>query len=113
MGDERTLLGKFKRKTIDPLFSNRENGRTTPTQTANRENITKTSLFKYTENFTTNITKTYLYNVDPLKPHFNIVKLGFTGVYIIILISAQNINYGYSLEPPRRGGSNEYPQYMF
>ena len=29
------------------------------------------------------ITKTYLYNFDPLKPHFYIVKLGFTGVYII------------------------------
>ena len=36
-----------------------------------------------------NITKTYLYNFDPLKPHFYIVKLGFTGVYIIFLISAQ------------------------
>ena len=56
--------------------------------------------------------KTYLYNFDPLKPHFYIVKLGFTGVYIINLISAQ-IDCGYSLEPPRRGGSNEYPQYMF
>ena len=31
------------------------------------------------------ITKTYLYNFDPLKPHFYIVKLGFTGVYNIIL----------------------------
>ena len=35
------------------------------------------------------ITKPYLYNFDPLKPHFYIVKLGFTGVYIIFLISAQ------------------------
>ena len=34
------------------------------------------------------ITKAYLYNSDPLKPHFYIVKLGFTGVYIIFLISA-------------------------
>ena len=34
------------------------------------------------------ITKTYLYNFDPLKSHFYIVKLGFTGVYIIFLISA-------------------------
>ena len=58
-------------------------------------------------------TKTYLYNFDTLKPHFYIVKLGFTGVYIIFLISAQNIDCGYSLEPPRRGGSNEYPQSMF
>ena len=60
-----------------------------------------------------NITKTYLYNFDPLKSHFNIVKLRFTGVYIICLISTQNIDCGYSLEPPRRGGSNEYPQSMF
>ena len=59
------------------------------------------------------ITKTYLYNFDPLKPHFNIVKLGFTGVYIISLISALNIDCGYSLEPSHRGGSNEYPQSMF
>ena len=35
------------------------------------------------------IRKTYLYNFDPLKPHFHKVKLGFTGVYIIFLISAQ------------------------
>ena len=35
------------------------------------------------------ITKTYLYNFDPLKPHFYVVKLGFTGVYIIFIISAQ------------------------
>ena len=30
----------------------------------------------------------------------------------ILHISAQNIDCGYSLEPPRRGGSN-YPQSMF
>ena len=63
--------------------------------------------------FSQSITKTCLYNFDPLKPHFYIVKLGFAGVYIIFLISAQNIDCGYSLEPPRRGGSNEYPQSMF
>ena len=59
------------------------------------------------------ITKTCLYNFDPLIPHFYIVKLGFRGVYIIFHISAQNIDCGYSLEPARRGGSNEYPQSMF
>ena len=59
------------------------------------------------------ITKTCLYNFDPHKPHFYIVKLGFTGVYIIFLISAKNIDCGYSLEPPHRGGSNEYLQSMF
>ena len=31
----------------------------------------------------------------------------------IFHISAQNIYCGYSLEPPRRGGSNEYSQSMF
>ena len=31
----------------------------------------------------------------------------------IFHISAQNIDFGYSLEPSRRGGSNEYPQSMF
>ena len=59
------------------------------------------------------ITKTCLYNFDPLKPHFYIVKLGFTGVYIIFFISAQNIDCGYLLEPPRQDGSNEYPPSMF
>ena len=48
------------------------------------------------------ITKTRLYNFDPLKPNFYIVKRGFTGVYIIFLISAQNIDCGYSLASPRR-----------
>ena len=31
----------------------------------------------------------------------------------IFLIFAQNIDCGYTLEPPRRGDSNEYPQSMF
>ena len=57
--------------------------------------ITKTTLFKYTENFTTKKWKISDKNSD------------------IFHISAQNIDCGYSLEPPRRGGSNEYPQSMF
>ena len=40
------------------------------------------------------IMKTCLYNFEPLKPHFYIVKLGFAGVYVIFLISAQNIDCG-------------------
>ena len=52
---------------------------------------------------TKNITKTCLYNVDSFKPHFYIVKRGFTGVYIILLISAQNIDCGYvRTASPRR-----------
>ena len=34
-------------------------------------------------------------------------------MFDIFLIFAQNIDCGYTLEPPRRGGSNEYPQSMF
>ena len=37
----------------------------------------------------TSITKTCLYNFDPLKTNFYIVKLGFTGAIIIFLVSAQ------------------------
>ena len=43
----------------------------------------------------------YIILTPPLKPHFYIAKLGFTGVYIIFLISAQNIDCGYLLEPPQ------------
>ena len=41
------------------------------------------------------ITKTHLYNFDPLKPHFYIVKLGFQGVHIIFLISAQKHRFQF------------------
>ena len=51
-----------------------------------------------------NITKTCLYNFDPLKPHFYIVKLGVTGVYFIFLISVQKHRLRVLLRsaPPRR-----------
>ena len=49
----------------------------------------------------------------PLKPHFYIATLGYAGVYLFFLFLLQNIDCGYSLEPPRRGGSNVYPQSMF
>ena len=52
------------------------------------------------------ITKTSLYNFDPLKPHFYIVKLGFTGVYIIFLISAQRHRLWVLVS------TNVYPQSM-
>ena len=56
--------------------------------------ITKTRLFKYIENFTTKHWK-----FSDKNPNF-------------FPISAQNIDCRYSLEPPRQGGSNEYPQSM-
>ena len=55
------------------------------------------------------ITKTYLYNFDPLKPHFYTVKLGFTGIYIILLISALK----HRLWVLVRGGSIEYHNLCF
>ena len=56
------------------------------------------------------ITKTCLYNIDPLKPHFYVVKLGYT---LFLLFLLKNMDCGYSLEPPHRGGSNDYPQSVF
>ena len=56
--------------------------------------ITKIRLFKYIENFTTKNRK-----FSDKKPLF----------FIFLL----KTDYGYSLEPPRRGGSNEYPRSMF
>ena len=44
------------------------------------------------------ITKTYLYNFDPLKPHFYIVKLGFTGYTLFSLFLLNNIDCGYAVE---------------
>ena len=58
------------------------------------EVITKTRLFKNIENFTIKNWKFSDKNSD------------------IFQISTQNIDCGYSLEPPR-GGSNEYPQSTF
>ena len=34
-------------------------------------------------------------------------------IFDIFLICVKNIDCGNTLEPPRRGGSNEYPQSMF
>ena len=59
------------------------------------DGITKTRLFKYIENFTSKNEKFS----DKKKSD-------------IFHIFAQNIDYGYSLELPRPGGSNEYPQSM-
>ena len=59
--------------------------------------ITKTRLFKYIENFTSQnwkISDKILW-------------------YFFIIFLPKNIDCEYSLEPPRRGGSNEYPQSMF
>ena len=41
------------------------------------------------------------------------VKLGYVGVYLFFLFLLQNIDCGYSLEPPRRCGSNVYHNQCF
>ena len=58
--------------------------------------IMKTCLFKYIEHF---ISKNWKFSDKKNSDIFP--------------ISAQNTDCGYSLDPPRRGGSNEYPQSMF
>ena len=59
------------------------------------------------------ITKTCQYNVTILNPTF-VSKTGvYKGIHYFFLFLLKNINCGYSLEPPHRGGSNEYPQFMF
>ena len=35
------------------------------------------------------------------------------GITIFLIFVPKHIDYGYSLEPPRRGGSNVYPQSRF
>ena len=45
--------------------------------------------------------------LPPNKENFQIKKI------LYFRVSALNIDCGYSLEPPHRGGSNEYPQSMF
>ena len=60
------------------------------------------------------ITKTCLYNIDPLKPHILYSKTGvYRGILYFFSFLLKSLDCGYSLEPPRRGGSNEYPQSMF
>ena len=49
----------------------------------------------------------------PLKPHFYIVKLGLQGYTLFFLFLLENIDCGYSLEPPRPGGTNEYHNLCF
>ena len=58
------------------------------------------------------IMKTCIHNFTPLRAYFYIVihVLGFRVIYIIFLFLLRNIDCGYSLEQPRRGDFNEYPQ---
>ena len=48
--------------------------------------------------------------LTPLNPNFISWNWGLQGYTFFFLFLSKNIDCGYSLEPPRRGGSNEYPQ---
>ena len=55
---------------------------------------------------------TYIF-LTPLNLTFMLENWGLQGYTLFFLFLLKNIDCGYSLEPPRRGGSNEYPQSMF
>ena len=85
--------------------------RETGTLCSKQSNFCDSNIFETTEICSGHgITKTCLYNFDPLKPHFYIVTLGFTGVYIIFLIFARKHRLWVLVW---RCGSNEYQQSMF
>ena len=90
------------RRSMKQYYNNNENMKTNGLHSINNVYekfnlpITKTYLFKYTEKLIT----------EKLK----IFRLKNSNIFHI---SAQKIDCGHSLEPPRRGGSNEYQQSMF
>ena len=51
--------------------------------------------------------------LTPLNATFIKYNWGLQGHTLFFLFLLKNIDCGYSLEPPRQGGSNEYPQSMF
>ena len=66
--------------------------------------------------FQSELTKCH-YETTPIQIYwkFTTIKRKFSDrkFWYFFHIIAQNIDCGYSLEPPRQGGSNEYPQSMF
>ena len=61
-----------------------------------------------------------------MKSHYENMPMQYTEIFEVVknensqkkkidifLIFAQNIDCGYTLEPPQQGGSNEYPQSTF
>ena len=51
--------------------------------------------------------------LTPFNPGIIQSTWGLQGYTLVHLFLLKNIDCGYSLEPPRRGGSNGYPQSMF
>ena len=51
--------------------------------------------------------------LTPLNPTLMQQNWGLQGYTLFFLFLLKNIDCGYSLEPPRRSGTNKYPQSMF
>ena len=84
------------------------------------ERDTGMSIFEINNNYTrppmAQIKVEFHYENTPIQIYrkFHLQKLKiFIKNSDIFHISAQIIDCGYSLEPPRRGGSKEYPQSIF
>ena len=99
-----TMFYQMCKKSIDEisLFRSRNTVTFWFSDTQLRENWTSS---KHYENMPIQI---YWKFYHPKSEKKNQIK-----ILILFHVSAQYIDFGYSLEPPRRGGSNEYPQSMF
>ena len=68
-------------------------------------------------NYLTQVSFWHYENILPMQSTEIVLALkieNFVGKFFIcFLFLLQNIDCGYSLEPPRRGDSNEYPQSLF
>ena len=98
-------LMEMKYISVNPNATARsEHGEVTVETGLNSRQVYEEVTFSHYENLTMQYTEIFL--------ALKIEKIQLKKIDIF-LIFAQNIDCGYTLEPPRRGGSNEYPQYMF
>ena len=102
---ERTARGKLE-KFIGELITRAERAESELKSLKSQSSSTLGGTDNHKEVEKYHITKTCSYNVYPLEPHIYIAKLGYAGGNLLFL-------FLFSLEPPRRGGSDMYPQSMF
>ena len=76
-----------------------------------RKNNSKCSMLKSLSSMLSFTLRKHAYSniLKILPPKYENIQIKNSDIFHI---SAQNIDCGYSLEPPRRGGSNRYPQSM-
>ena len=73
------------------MFKKREREREREWERKKKKENSKLGLIEYIHD----ISKTCLYNIDPFKPHFYIVKLGLQGYTLFFLCLFRNIHCGY------------------